>query len=42
MSLTGGVTDAVLNDDFTSWCEANASYGDGDLGTPGIANPICP
>ena len=23
-------------------CEALSPYGDGDLGTPGAANPLCP
>ncbi len=29
------------NDDETHWCAAIAAYGDGDLGTPGVANSAC-
>ena len=29
----------VLNDDDNTWCDAVDPYGDGDLGTPGSANP---
>ena len=30
------------NDTEDNWCPAQAAYGDGDLGTPGGANPACP
>jgi hypothetical protein len=30
------------NDNEDNWCPAQAAYGDGDLGTPGGANPACP
>src|SRR5690606_23582244 len=30
------------NDDEANWCPGEASYGDGDLGTPGAANSECP
>jgi len=30
------------NDASTSWCAAQASFGAGDRGTPGVANPPCP
>lgn len=35
-------TDAAGNDVGAAWCEATQPYGDGDLGTPGAANPVCP
>ena len=41
MSLDLSSYDMVLNDDPGSWCPATAAYGDGDLGTPGLANPSC-
>src|SRR5262249_14545772 len=37
-----GKIDAKADDDETNWCVATASYGAGDLGTPGGANPACP
>ncbi len=40
-SLDGDILDAIQNDDATSWCEGLISYGAGDLGTPGEANPSC-
>lgn len=33
--------DASLNDDFANFCKATEVYGDGDLGTPGMANTAC-
>ncbi len=41
-SLSFTALDVTLNDDAGNWCDAVASYGDGDLGTPGDANPTCP
>lgn len=41
-SLSATALDRTLNDDPGNWCDAVASYGDGDLGTPGLANPNCP
>jgi mono/diheme cytochrome c family protein len=41
MSLSDDMTDALLNDDGANWCAAVDVYGDGDLGTPGVANPEC-
>ena len=29
------------NDDLANWCPGTATYGDGDLGTPGAANASC-
>ena len=29
------------NDKIEAWCVATSSYGAGDLGTPGAANPVC-
>ncbi len=33
--------DANANDNLTNFCDATASYGLGDLGTPGLANTQC-
>lgn len=41
MSLDVDFTSTSANDDGANWCEATATYGDGDLGSPGAANPIC-
>ena len=41
MSLSIDAYDVALNDAYDNWCNAFAPYGDGDLGTPGAANPIC-
>jgi hypothetical protein len=41
MSLDIGAYDTTLNDDFRNWCNAEAAYGDGDFGTPGVDNPVC-
>jgi hypothetical protein len=41
-SLSATALDPTLNDNPGNWCDAVASYGDGDLGTPGTANPTCP
>ncbi len=41
-SLDPDAIDALLNDDPLNWCPAVDQYGDGDLGTPGQANPQCP
>lgn len=30
------------NDALTNWCPATLPYGDGDLGSPGLANEECP
>lgn len=40
MSLDPGSLDATANDTGTNWCDATFSYN-GDLGTPGEANPSC-
>ncbi|MEL7369647.1 MAG: lamin tail domain-containing protein, partial [Myxococcota bacterium] len=40
MNLSPGL-DAFENNVGTNWCEASASYN-GDLGTPGAANTMCP
>ena len=36
-----GSSAAELNDQGASWCPATEAFGDGDLGTPGAANPTC-
>jgi len=41
MSL-GSALDAATNDLPESWCVGVASFGAGDLGSPGNANPPCP
>ena len=41
MSLDPDLHDSVDNDSSKSWCAASTPYGDGDLGSPGAANPDC-
>jgi hypothetical protein len=41
MNLDPGQLTATANDDGANWCEATTSYGDGDSGTPGMANDAC-
>ena len=41
LQLDPDATDASANDDPSNFCDATAPYGDGDLGTPGLANPQC-
>jgi hypothetical protein len=40
LSLSGSAMDAASNDLPSSWCEGTTAYN-GDLGTPGSANPDC-
>ncbi len=40
-SLSADSLDVSSNDDEGNWCAAVDPYGDGDLGTPGAANPQC-
>jgi hypothetical protein len=42
LSLSSDARDTVANDDPANWCDAVSAYGDGDLGTPRAANPLCP
>jgi Lamin Tail Domain len=42
MSLDPDQHNEVDNDDQVNWCEGQDAYGDGDLGTPGEANPVVP
>jgi hypothetical protein len=42
VSLDPDHYDNVENGIATNWCPAVDPYGDGDLGTPGWANPPCP
>ncbi|MEZ4265678.1 MAG: lamin tail domain-containing protein, partial [Myxococcota bacterium] len=42
LSLDPSAADAVTNDTPDAWCLATSSYGLGDLGSPGEANPACP
>lgn len=41
MSLGSAAPTAAGNDDPGQWCDAVTPFGDGDLGTPGAANPGC-
>jgi hypothetical protein len=41
LSLSSSASSATQNDDPSSWCEGSSSYN-GDFGTPGTANPVCP
>ena len=38
LTLNPDTLDATQNDDGANWCNAVASFGDGDFGTPGEAN----
>jgi uncharacterized protein len=42
LSLDPGRLDVNQNDLGASWCDGQDVYGDGDLGSPGSANPPCP
>lgn len=41
MALDPSVTSSASNDVSTNWCLATDTFGDGDAGTPGEANPSC-
>ena len=41
MSLDSAHVSATSNDNGQYWCDGAASFGDGDLGTPGAANSTC-
>jgi hypothetical protein len=41
-SLNPLVGTEITNDVATNWCTAPNPFGDGDLGSPGLANPNCP
>ena len=40
-SLSSDKLNSTANDDLAAWCLAVDSYGAGDHGTPGSANPLC-
>ncbi len=40
--LSTDALDEASNDDSTAWCAATATFGDGDLGSPGEDNEACP
>jgi cysteine-rich repeat protein len=40
-ALDPTAADAALNDDPAHWCKGQATYGLGDFGSPGQANPSC-
>jgi len=42
ISLDPAKTTAADNDVSFSWCAGMTAYGDGDMGTPGAANDVCP
>jgi len=42
MELSQDKLDADQNDDISSWCDAETTYGMGDFGTPGVENGDCP
>lgn|GEM_PF-472999 len=42
MYLDGGAVSATSNDDGSNWCQGFTAFGDGDLGSPGVANLTCP
>ncbi len=41
LQLSSSVSDPAGNDEVAAWCLATATYGGGDLGTPGAANVVC-
>lgn len=41
LQLDPDMTNPTDNDDEQNWCDATAAYGDGDLGTPALANAQC-
>ncbi|MCO4763799.1 MAG: lamin tail domain-containing protein [Myxococcales bacterium] len=41
LSLDPGALDSKSNDDPNNWCLGQATYGLGDLGSPGAQNPKC-
>ena len=41
-SLDPNAFDAVSNDNLSNWCPSTSVFGDGDTGTPGAANDLCP
>ena len=42
LQLSDNKFSATENDNSTNWCDATTTYGDGDFGTPGMANRRCP
>lgn len=42
LSLDPGSATASANDSGGAWCDATDTYGQGDFGSPGAANPVCP
>ena len=42
LALAPDRTDPASNDEPDAWCAAEAAYGLGDLGTPGLPNARCP
>jgi hypothetical protein len=42
MQLAPEAYDAAANDSGAAWCSSVASFGDGDMGSPGELNPACP
>ena len=42
LQLDPDFIDAIANDNASNFCDATATYGLGDFGTPGVANTQCP
>ncbi len=42
LSLSPAKLTGADNDVGENWCDGQVAYGDGDLGTPGAANTVCP
>ncbi|WP_370003236.1 lamin tail domain-containing protein, partial [Winogradskyella sp.] len=42
MQLNPTFLNEIDNDNGGNWCLSMSSYGDGDLGTPGLPNEVCP
>ncbi len=40
--LSPALLDPTRNDEEGAFCRSQEPYGDGDLGSPGVANPPCP
>ncbi len=42
LSLSSTAYSSISNNIGANWCEGQAAFGDGDLGSPGEINPACP
>jgi len=41
LTLSPTTLTASSNDNGSNWCMGSSTYGDGDYGTPGLANDVC-